>query len=128
MKRNNKSSNKSRLSWILSELAHGVDGARGSRQAAFTQSPPTRGARKAFKQAREYFVSFSLTSVTVPVTYGLEPSPDDSDGLRPAGRKSGASAAPARGFATRSRADPGLDILVVPADGRLLIFIRKCRN
>jgi hypothetical protein len=32
------------------------------------------------------------------------------------------------GFATRSRADPGLDILVVPADGRLLIFIRKCRN
>jgi hypothetical protein len=30
----------------------------------------------------------------------------------------------AGGLATRSRADPGLDALIVPADGRLLIFIR----
>jgi len=30
-----------------------------------------------------------------------------SDGLRPAGRKHGASAVPARGFATRSRAASG---------------------
>jgi hypothetical protein len=28
------------------------------------------------------------------------------------------------GLATRSRADPGLNTLVIPADGRLLIFIR----
>jgi hypothetical protein len=35
-----------------------------------------------------------------------------------------ASAVPARGLANRSRADPGSDILVIPADGHLLIFIR----
>ena len=70
----------------------------------------------------KFRVTVVLTVVTDYVTYA--PDLAQSDGLRPAGRKHGASAAPARGFATRSRADPGLRILLIPTDGQSLIFVR----
>jgi hypothetical protein len=72
---------------------------------------------------RQIYVTASLTFVPISVTYSSESRPMFGRGLE-AFRAARASAVPAGGLATRSRADPGLDALIVPADGRLLIFIR----
>jgi hypothetical protein len=68
---------------------------------------PRRSARCASRSVK--LSCHPCVDISHCFSYMLLSNLAQSDGLRPAGRKSGASAAPARGLATRSRAALGIN-------------------